>query len=107
RWLDRWGGLASDGQGNWGISKDKTSKKNAISTALNECKLRGGRTCEIRLTYKNQCAAVVADGSATSTASDKTEREAINRATSLCEEDGGPSKCWTYYSGCSFPVKDS
>lgn len=87
------------------MSTDKSSKKNAISAALNECKLRGGKICEIRLTFKNQCAAVVADGSISVTASDRTERDAINRATSICKKDGIADKCWTYYSGCSFPAR--
>ena len=105
KWLDRWGAIASDSRGGWGISTEAPSKKQAITAALDDCRRRGGEGCEIRLEFRNQCAAVVADGSISITASDSTEKDAIKKATDSCKKNGSPEKCWTFYSGCSLPVR--
>ena len=105
KWLDRWGAIASDSRGGWGISTNTSSEQHAISAALDECRRRGGKGCEIRLSFHNQCAAVVADGSTSITASDATEIDAVNKATNLCKKSGNADKCWTFYSGCSLPVR--
>lgn len=86
RWHKTWGAIATGGQGDTGVSKQKLSiagepslrikkpatgglmatgvsvsqksKRAAEAAAIDGCVRRGGSKCEIRLSYHDQCAAV-------------------------------------------------
>ena len=104
RWADRWGAIATDGNGHAGIVKGMASKSSAQKAAVAECRRRGGGGCVVRLSYHNQCAAVVAGATGSNNASAATEDEAIHFAMSDCETVEGRGACRVYYSGCSLPV---
>lgn len=104
-WSNRWGAIASDTKGIFGISADASSKRKAQSTALSECKKRGGIACKVGTTYANQCAAVSTSEDASSSARAPTVEEAAKISMEGCTERSGGKECWVYYSGCSLPVR--
>lgn len=103
RWADRWGAIADDGNGVAGIVASMQSKDLAESSAISECKKRGGGACTIALTYHNQCAAVATSNTAAFSSGAPTLEEAKDRAMQQCGRTG--EQCWIYYSGCSLPVR--
>ena len=104
RWADRWGAIAMDDQGNAGIVTDMVSKREAQHSAIAECKNRGGGNCEIKDSFFNQCAAVIADPVGTITANAPIVEEAVEMGLKRCRDNGGRN-CRVYYSGCSLPVR--
>lgn len=104
-WAKRWGAIANDGKGNWGIVSDMPSKQKADSAALSECRSRNGVNCKLSITYFNQCAAVITNGVRAITARAETTEKAIKIASEDCRPNNNGQKCWTFYSGCSLPVK--
>ena len=106
RWADRWGAIAGDGDGTYGIVADMPSKQEAQRAAIAECgKRAGSASCHVRLAYYNQCAAVGASTTNSFSSSAETVEEAQQRAMRRCEEASGKGTCWVYYSGCSLPVQ--
>lgn len=103
-WADRWGAIAADGNGVFGIVSDMTSKRKAQKSAIQECKNRGGGACDVDLAYYNQCAAVGANSKNSFSFSAPTQKEAEDLAVGRCEKSTG-EKCNVYYSGCSMPVR--
>ena len=103
-WADRWGAIAADGNGNFGIVSDMTSKRKAQKSAIQECRNRGGGACAISLAYYNQCAAVGANALNSFSYSAPTKEEAESLAVGRCEKETG-EKCNVYYSGCSTAVR--
>ncbi|WP_436870978.1 DUF4189 domain-containing protein [Acinetobacter courvalinii] len=103
-WADRWGAIASDGKGTYGIVSDMTSKRKASKAAIQECKNRGGGACNINLTYYNQCAAVGSNDINSFSYSAPTQAEAEQLALERCVK-ATSKKCDVYYSGCSTAVR--
>ncbi|WP_242108044.1 DUF4189 domain-containing protein [Luteimonas aquatica] len=103
-WADRWGAIAADGNGVFGIVSDMTSKRKAQKSAIQECKNRGGGACVVDLAYYNQCAAVGANSKNSFSFSAPTQKEAEDLAVGRCEKSTG-EKCNVYYSGCSTAVQ--
>ncbi|WP_343580704.1 DUF4189 domain-containing protein [Acinetobacter sp.] len=103
-WADRWGAIASDGNGTYGIVTDLTSKRKASKAAIQTCKDRGGGNCVIRLTYYNQCAAVVMTDTWSAYASAPTLENAIEDGQKRCTGSNTGS-CRVYWSGCSTAVR--
>lgn len=106
QWLDRWGAIATDGRGEYGIVMDRDTERAAIVEAIAACQERGGSGCKLKRAFMNQCAAVVYGATATQTAQAAYEDRAIALATADCDKHAGGS-CRVYYSGCSLPVKAS
>ncbi|ENX05970.1 hypothetical protein F898_02914 [Acinetobacter courvalinii] len=103
-WADRWGAIASDGNGIYGIVTDLPSKRKASKSAIQECKNRGGRTCALERAYYNQCAAVVMTDTWTAFANAPT----LQQATEIGQRDctaSNTGSCRVYWSGCSMPVR--
>ena len=100
RWADSWGAIASDGHGNFGIVTELPTRRMAKNAAIDECRNRGGGQCEVRRTFVNQCAAVIAGDGATAIANAPTAEEAAKIGTPICSNSGGKN-CHVYYSGCS------
>ncbi|QWF19507.1 DUF4189 domain-containing protein [Lysobacter capsici] len=105
QWTNQWGALANDGQKTWGISESMPSKKMAISEAMDDCLTRGGKSCKLKLVYSNQCAAIVGTQKNSVVSRAATKDKAINFAADDCRRKAGNNVCWTYYSGCSLPIK--
>ncbi|WP_227556455.1 DUF4189 domain-containing protein [Acinetobacter courvalinii] len=103
-WADRWGAIASDGNGTYGIVTDLTSKRKASKAAIQTCKDRGGGNCVIRLAYYNQCAAVVMTDTWSAYASAPTLENAIEDGQKRCTGSNTGS-CRVYWSGCSTAVR--
>ena len=103
-WTDPWGAAAEDQEtGVFGISADMLSKSKASSSAIEDCQSRGGKKCNVIMTYNNQCLAIVSSISNYGITSAETEKKAIESATRTCRKSSQGNRCWTYYSGCSLP----
>jgi hypothetical protein len=102
-WEDRWGAIAIDGNvGAAGAQVGSVSRRDAIDAATATCIARGGKKCEVILTFHNQCAAVAQrpDGlGVAGSAGAPTKAEAGERAIKNC---GDSSSCRVIYSDCSF-----
>lgn len=85
-WESRWGSIATDGKGTWGIKEGIASKKEAQASALSECRDRGGKNCSLVQTYSNQCASVATNGAKASTVSERTKPAAERSALDRCEK---------------------
>ncbi|WP_228131908.1 DUF4189 domain-containing protein [Acinetobacter sp. 1000160] len=98
------GAIASDRIAIFGIVSNKASKKEAKSSAIQECINRGGAKskCEITLIYYNQCAAVVAGLNGTISSHAPSVENAVQQAMNKCNAEKG-GQCRVYYSGCSYP----
>jgi Domain of unknown function (DUF4189) len=59
-WETRWGAIAVDGaKGKLGAVTNHLSKNSATKAAMAECyRQGGGKDCNVKLTYYNQCSAV-------------------------------------------------
>lgn len=106
RWADKWGAIATDGKGNYGVSGQFDSEKLAKKAAIKDCENAGGGGCRIRIAYHNQCAAIVAsEKGRTFLQTAAYENEAKEIASNRCADENGKHACWVYYSGCSLPVR--
>lgn len=79
-------------------------KRSATREALDQCRQNGGTSCEILVSYYNQCAAVAQrqSGGPVSVARSADERRAGDMAVDAC---GGKSTCVVVYSACSDAVQ--
>lgn len=108
-WKLTWGALASDGEKSViGTATGHFSQRAAKREAMAKCKAMGGTACAIHLTYKHQCAAIVAptdelqhvavfQGAATvELASDMAMKE--------CRRSNPGRPCEVLYTNCTAPV---
>nr|WP_312250030.1 DUF4189 domain-containing protein [Stenotrophomonas geniculata] len=106
RWHKTWGAIATGGQGDTGVSKQKFSKREAEQEALSQCATWGATNCQVKLTYHNQCVAI-ASPQASQTgaffASAAEVGDAKEDAMAGCGKKGGV-QCKVMYSACSAPV---
>lgn len=91
-----------------GISELKRSKKEALSSAMEQCEALGGQKCRILVSYYNQCVALAdptlggsapAGRSAAGRAEKKGQAEAL--AVAQCQKASSGRTCTVVYSGCS------
>lgn len=104
QWADRWAAVALDTDlGKAGTILDQSSKSDAESIALENCRNDGGVNCKILISYHNQCAAVAqhSAGGKVFASSAYPQEQAQNRAMAQC----GDSSCHLIYSECSLPQK--
>ena len=104
QWETRWGAVASDEKGAFGIVTDMKSERQARKFALAQCKELGGVSCRSGLTFHNQCVAVVTSATRSFTQGAPYEDQAIATGMKRCEASNS-GECWVYYSGCSLPVR--
>lgn len=101
QWVDRWGAIASDAkQGSIGVANDVTTKDNAESAALADCRSRGGANCKVDTRFRNACGVVIAGDTSFNVWSAPTTGEAVKVAMKTCT-DSGTTHCHVYYSACS------
>ncbi|MCH7294312.1 DUF4189 domain-containing protein [Acinetobacter higginsii] len=103
-WADRWGAIASDGNGTFGIVSNMKSKSKAQKAAFTACKNQGGTACIVKKEYHNQCVAVVLSETRSAYANAPTEAEALAMGKKECISTN-TGECWVHYSGCSMPVR--
>lgn len=106
-WANRWGAIAFDPvNGKVGVANDMASKRKATKGAIDQCKSKGGKSCEIQIDYSNQCGAIVygdlGERIKTATASGTHVKDAEGLALSSCEKIAGV-QCKVFFSGCSYP----
>ncbi|MBE0315817.1 MULTISPECIES: DUF4189 domain-containing protein [Xanthomonas] len=103
-WIKTWGAIArSNSTGEAGSAVGKLSEREAQQAAIRQCALGGAGDCEVRLSYQNQCAALVSSKSRSFYQSSATEKIAIELAVKACEESNSGS-CEVAYSECSKPI---
>ncbi len=56
RWIKTWGAFAASPSGIAGAASGWRKKVDAGSAAVRSCSDAGGRDCQVKFTYKNQCA---------------------------------------------------
>lgn len=103
-WESRWGAIATDLKGTFGIATGMASERKAKKEALADCRSRGASSCTADFTFRDQCAAVVNSTTRTFSQSAATEAEAVRIGQRRCAASAS-GNCWVFYSGCSFPVK--
>ena len=104
QWDSRWGAVADDGNGVFGIVSDQRSERSAKKAAAAQCVERGGgSSCKATFTYRDQCAVVVGTDTGAISQGAATEEKAKALAMTKCEAEGS-KECWVYYSGCSLPA---
>jgi hypothetical protein len=103
QWVDRFGAIATDGPGgSFGASTDMPSRASADDAALLDCRSKkGSATCEIEISYWDQCAAMVAGHSGYNTKAGVTVDLAIETAMKVCND--ADTHCHVYYTACSLP----
>ncbi|MBT2748600.1 DUF4189 domain-containing protein [Lysobacter sp. ISL-42] len=103
QWESRWGAVATDDKGKFGIATDQKSERLARKQAVDECRRRGGAPCTAEFTFRNQCAAVATSAKVSYSQGAASEEEAKELSMRKClASDSG--ECWIYYSGCSLPI---
>lgn len=110
KWETRWGAISEDPDSlATGAAVSMKSKRQAVAAATAECKKLGGKSCQLRLAYYNQCAAI-ADATAESLAkgpgrSTIARAETVDLAKSIamkeCASALGGQTCEVVYSACS------
>lgn len=104
-WSTRWGAIASDEEGSFGIVTGIDSERKAKKAALAKCAAeRGSKSCTLDLAFRNQCAAIVTSGGQVFIQGAAYEEDAIAAGQKRCAESKA-EKCWVHYSGCSLPVR--
>ena len=103
-WADRWGAIATDGpSAALGASVGMPNKRKAEKFALAQCREKGGKNCEIDMTFYNQCAVLVTGDRVYNTSHAATVEEASRLGIAECEKED--VNCRVYYSDCSLPVR--
>jgi hypothetical protein len=105
QWANRWGAIATAlPKGILGVANDASSQNQAERAALADCQSKGGTTCTIDLSYRNQCAAMVVGHPGYNVTPGDTLRAASEKGLKTCN-DAGDTNCHVYYSACSLPVR--
>lgn len=100
RWADSWGAIALDTVDRAkGVTTGANTKRDAIDSAMDQCRQSGGGHCKIIVSYYNQCAAVAWGENAYEVANNPTTEGAQSEALKECSKDG--QLCKIVYSACS------
>ena len=101
-WVKTWGAIAPSPKGGvLGTAVGADSKGEAERLALADCKKKGGGACEVRISYHNQCAAMVLGNNIYRTGSAGSKKEAEKLVTDACSQQD--TNCRVYYSACTEP----
>lgn len=99
-WESRWGAIATDiPKGILGTASNVLSRKQAESTALSDCKAKGGANCIIQVSYSNSCGVMVVGDKVLNTNAAPTLKEATDKGMSMCSQSD--TNCQVYFSDCS------
>lgn len=104
KWADRWGSVAVDEKtGKFGTVSQSAAKAKAESQALDRCASAGGTSCQIYMTYNNQCVAVaqVPSGGRIHARRGPYLTDTEKAVLDECKSDG-KGDCQITYSKCSY-----
>jgi Domain of unknown function (DUF4189) len=102
-WETRWGSIAIT-DGAFGVSESSVSKSEAERIALQDCQRRSnGQKCRTKITYRDQCAALVWGSVGANASRGPYVEEVIKSAISVCSQQD--KDCTVFYSGCSMPER--
>lgn len=105
-WVDHYGAIATDfSHGSVGVANNLRNENAAEQAAISACLAGGGVTCNIEITYRNQCAGLVAGNAGHNTKAGLSVEEAMKRAMNVCEAADTNCQAFYKYSGCSFPTR--
>lgn len=107
RWIKTWGAVAIAKGGDVGVALGKQKKTEASSESIANCAQHGARDCQVVLSFKNQCAAVVSpsDGRLGGSTFARAVSIEVASATAMDICTGrGSSGCRVIYSGCTEPI---
>lgn len=104
RWEDYWQAIATDKQNAViGTSINSSSSDDSAQAAVSDCHAKGGVSCEVQITYRNGCVAMVVGKTLMNTQGEATKAEAEKSALAKCGE--ADTNCRVYYSACNLPVR--
>lgn len=105
RWIKTWGAFAASPSGIAGAASGWRKKVDAGSAAVRSCSDAGGRDCQVKFTYKNQCAtAAVSNAGAGGTfySAAATKEEAAGLSLAQCRA-ASKRTCEVVMSNCTEP----
>ncbi|MFH7354161.1 DUF4189 domain-containing protein [Acinetobacter bereziniae] len=109
-WKKTWGAMASSPDSPViGTSTGHFSRRSASKEAIEKCKSEGAKSCEVKFTYRNQCA-VIAQPTNESDSMNITYQggpnigDASRLALASCSKTNNGKKCEIFYSNCTAPV---
>jgi hypothetical protein len=105
KWEKTWGAIAASGSGDTGIALKQKDKKSAVAEAKRQCSRGGASDCKELISFRNQCAALVAPangGLGGSWGRAATLELAVEDSMKGCEKTTGQA-CRIVLSGCSEP----
>lgn len=105
RWASRWGAVAGDSAGTFGISENEKTQKKAEKAALAQCKAQGGTDCIVAMHYVNQCLSIATSTVKSNVARAPDVQGARQDSLQGCSRGSNGQKCSVFYSGCSLPVR--
>lgn len=106
QWTDFWGAIAADyGAASLGTETAADTEESAKAAAIRDCRTKGGTHCEILMTVRNACMAMVVGTKLLNAQSGPTKAAAEQKGMTVC--NGQDTNCAVYYSGCSLPQKIS
>lgn len=104
KWVNQWMAIAADMQKQrLGTSLHDVSEESTKTGAIVDCKRHGGQNCEIQITVRNGCAAMVAGAKSTYVQAADRQDDAETGALMQCKADD--TQCMKLYSGCSPPIQ--
>lgn len=107
-WSDRWGAIAVDtiqhGSIGFAAVTGMKRKNQAEREALKACRSKGGTKCEVKISYYNQCAALIWGDHGFNTSSAPSEDQAKQMGMAKCNL-AKEENCEVFYSGCSAPER--
>lgn len=105
-WVTSWGAISADvPAGAIGSSHSQRSKRKANSSALADCREKGGskKNCSVLITFYNQCGAIAAGDGNGATFRAPTREEASKHALNNCSALTG--NCKVMETVCSYPMR--
>ncbi|WP_151959906.1 DUF4189 domain-containing protein [Acinetobacter bereziniae] len=109
-WKKSWGAISSSPDSPViGTSTGRFSRRSAVKEAIEKCKSEGAKSCEVKFTYRNQCA-VIAQPTNESDSMNITYQggpnigDASRLALASCSKTNNGKKCEIFYSNCTAPV---
>lgn len=105
RFVNRWGAIAVDSAtGKTGVVGSMSTRKKAEKGALAQCKSKGGGSCQVKISYANQCGVIAWGNNQIATASATSVEAASEQALAICKRQAG-SECEIFFSDCSLPER--
>ena len=104
RYINQWISFAVDADnGAFGITSDRSSRESAMRTAIDGCKLKGGKSCTNVGTVLNMCMAITLGDKNMYVDSDSDQRRSESKSIDDCNR--GDSNCQMHYSMCAEPIR--